>query len=446
MKDLTTGNIYKTFILFAIPLVLAGILSQAYNLIDTVIAGKYLGDQGLAAIGSTSAFITFSSSIFWGYTSGAAIYLATLFGAGKYQEIKSAIYHSLAVIVLSALFFGVLVVLCSDQILHFLQVDETIYTDAKCYLTIYILGMFLMLANNCFVHIMNALGLSSYPFFMSLLSAVLNIGGNIFSVTVLKLGVAGIAYATLFAALTVDICYLFKIRKCLKELGVLTYKVTFQPALLSKISIYALPVAAQQLIMYVACLIISPMVNGIGSSASASYTVVMQLYNMNSGIYQNSAKTLSNYTAQCVGAGKTKQLKRGVRVGLLQGIAFVSVPLIICSVLAKPVCAIFFPENYAGDGLTYAIMFAQFYLPLIVFNLINNLFHAFYRGTASMKLLLILTTTGGLSRVIFSIIFVPHFGMQGIYIGWALSWITEAILAIGSYFSGIWHKSLGGHL
>lgn len=445
MKDLTHGNIYKTFILFAIPLVLSGVLSQCYNLIDTVIAGKFIGDMGLAAIGSTSAFISFSSSIFWGYASGAAIHIATLFGARKYKDIKSAVYHDLGTLAATSIAFGLLVVLCDDLILHFLQVDSTIYADAKLYLDIYIMGFFLLLLSNNFVHIMNAFGLSSYPFYMSLLSAVLNISGNIISVTILKLGVMGIALSTLISALVVDLCYVYKLRKCFKELGILDIKVSFDFNIVHKLSKYALPCSAQQLIMYIAGLVIAPMVNGISSSASAAYTVVQQIYSFCANIYQNSAKTLSNFTAQCIGANKTDKLKQGVRVGCLQGIAFASVPVIACMIFAEPICQTFFQTGYVGDGLTYAIMFVQIYLPFIAFNVINNLFHSFYRGTASMKLLVLLTATGAVSRIVFSFIFIPIYGMKGMYLGWALSWITESVLAIASYISGIWKKDLPQH-
>lgn len=445
MKDLTRGNIYKTFILFAIPLVLSGVLSQCYNLIDTVIAGKFLGDNGLAAIGCTSAFVSFSSSIFWGYAAGASIHIAALFGARKYKDIKIAVYHNLGTLTVASIAFGLLVVLCDDWILTFLQVDPSIYTDAKLYLNIYILGFFLLLLSNNFVHIMNAFGLSSFPFYMSLVSAVLNIAGNILSVTILGLGVAGIALSTLIAALVVDLCYVCKLRTCFKEMGVLSNKVSFDFEIIKKISIYALPCSAQQLIMYIAGLVIAPMVNGINSSASAAYTVVQQIYNFSATIYQNSSKTLSNYTAQCVGAGKTEQLKKGVRVGTIQGIVFVSMPVLICALFAKPVCALFFPAGYVGEGLDYAVLFAQIYLPFLIFNVINNLFHSFYRGTASMKLLVLLTTTGAIARIVFSLIFIPGFGMQGMYIGWVLSWVAESILAIASFLSGIWKKDLPKH-
>ena len=441
MKDLTRGNIYKTFILFAIPLVFSGLLSQCYNLIDTVIAGKYLGDNGLAAIGSTSAFLSFASSVFWGYASGAAIHIAALFGARKYRDIKRAIYHNLGVVTIAAVLFSLLVVLCSDTILRFLKVDPVIHHDAKLYMNIYILGFFLILLSNNFVQILNALGVSSFPFYMAVISAVLNITGNIISITVLHMGVAGVALSTLLSALVVDICYIWKIKACFREMNVLQEKVYFDFEIIRKLSIYALPSSAQQFIMYFSSLIISPMVNGLGSNASAAYTVVLQIYNFIANLYQNSAKTLGTYTAQCVGAGKFNQLKKGVRAGFIQGIAFIAAPLLICVFMAEPVCALFFPKNYHGAGLSYAILFAQFYLPFILFNVINNLFHSFYRGTASMKLLVLLTTVGAVSRVLFSLILVQTHGMSGIYMGWVLSWVTESVLALWTYFKGTWRRN-----
>lgn len=184
------------------------------------------------------------------------------------------------------------------------------------------------------------------------------------------------------------------------------------------------------------------MVNGNGSNTSAAYTVVHQLQNFIASIYYNSSKTLGNYTAQCVGAGKITQLKKGVRTGLIQSTAFIAVPLLICMFFAEPVCALFFPADYKGEGLRYAVLFAKIYLPFIWFNLVNNLFHSFYRGTGSMKLLVFLTSTGAVARIVFSMIFVQFFGMQGVYIGWVLSWITESVLALWSYFSGAWKKDL----
>ncbi len=170
--------------------------------------------------------------------------------------------------------------------------------------------------------------------------------------------------------------------------------------------------------------------------------MVQQIYSFIANLYQNSSKTLGNYTAQCVGV--ITQLKKGVRTGFIQGVTFIAVPLFICVFLAEPVCALFFPAGYKGEGLRYAALFAQIYLPFILFNVINNLFHSFYRGTASMKLLVSLTATGAVARIVFSIIFVQFFGMQGVYVGWVLSWVAESVLALWTYFAGVWKKNLPG--
>lgn len=441
MKDLTQGNIYKNFIVFAIPMILAALLSQAHASIDTIIAGKFLGSNGLGAIGATAAFISFASSLFWGFASGSSIYTAALFGAQDFPSIKSSIYHSLGITALISCAFSLLIILFCDPILKLLQVDPAIFNDAKAYLVIYMLGLYIILLNNNFVHIMNAFGMSSFPFLMSLTSAVLNIAGNILAVAVFRLGVAGVAAATVLSALIVDIFYFIKLNKCFCEMNVKSTKVKFSKDIISKISTYGIPAALQQSIMYTSSMLVSPLINAIGSGASAGYAVALRIYEISASIYQNSTKTLSNYAAHCKGSRKpVSYFRKGVRVGLLQAIMFVSVPLFVCVFFSEDVCGLFFPSGQTGDGLYYAIMFSQIYLPFILFNLVNNLFHGFYRGIGFMKLLVILTAIGGVSRVIFTYI-LARYGMHGIYGGWALSWVTEAIIAAITYFMGTWKKT-----
>lgn len=442
MKNLTTGNIYKTFILFAIPLVLSGLLSQAYHTIDTIIAGKFLGSDGLAAIGSTSAFVTFISSVFWGYISGFSVYIATLFGAGEYEKMKTSIYSNLILIIFAILLLCGLVILMQNIIFDFLKVDNSIRHETSIYFTIYMSGLFLISLNTFGVFTMNAFGASSYPFLMSIISTILNICGNIFTVTVLNMGVAGIAISSVFAAAVVDICYFIKINKCFKELGCIKTKQKFSLESIKKSLSYSIPVTVQQTTMYIASLLISPLVNGIGSSATAAYTVVMRIYDINASIYQNSSKTLSNYSAQCVGAKKYHLLNKGLKVGLLQGIAFVAPVLIICILIPESICSAFFPKGYSGEGLDYSITFVRFYLPFILLNLLNNLFHSFFRSIKIMNVLLIATFIGSISRIISSIILVKFFGMNGVYIGWVISWVIEVIYSLVVFFSGKWKSRL----
>ena len=147
MKDLTSGNIYKNFILFAIPMVFAGLFSQMYATIDTVIAGKYLGEDGLAAIGATAPLISFFSSAFWGLSSGFSIYIANLFGAKEYRLIKNTVFTGVTVFCTLIFSLSLLLVIFQGQIFEFLKVDESIAKEAGAYFSVYLLGLFLIMMN-----------------------------------------------------------------------------------------------------------------------------------------------------------------------------------------------------------------------------------------------------------------------------------------------------------
>ncbi len=438
MKDLTKGNIYKTFLFFAIPLILSGFLSQAYSIIDTMIAGRVLSSDGLAAIGATSAFIQFFSAIFWGYGTGFSIYIARLFGAKDYERLKTAVYVNYSLVFAVILILGIIMAVFRNPVLSFLDVDPAVKDKAAVYFSIYMLGSAFILMTYNGVYIMNAFGSSSYPLFMSVLSTVLHIAGNLFAVKVLNLGIGGIAVSTVLSAVIVDICYFVKLKKCFKAMGVGKYKVKFniKPVLYSLR--YSVPTTLQQMLMYLSSVIVSPMVNGIGSAASAAYVICMKVYDINATIYQNSSKTLSNYTAQSIGAGRYENIRRGLRVGFLQAVVF-CVPALILSVLfAREFCSVFLPGGYEGEGLEMAVVFVRYFMPFILFNLVNNLFHSFYRGVASMALLVTATLIGSASRIAATYFAVKSYGMNGVYLGWVISWIAECVFSVGVYFGGGW--------
>lgn len=447
MKDLTKGNIYKTFLLFAIPLILAGFLSQAYSIADTIIAGKILGADGLAAIGSTSAFIQLISSVFWGYSAGFSIYLAMLFGAREYKRLKTAIYMNILFISAAAILLCAAAVLFQNPIFDWLAVDQSIRADASIYFTIYILGGVFIFTNTTGVYIMNALGSSSYPMIMSVISMILNIGGNLFTVLVLKMGIGGLAAASVFSAAVIDICYAVKIRKSFKEMGVDKYRIKFEPGIVKKTAVYSFPTMIQQMFMYLASTIVSPMVNGIGSAASAAYVICLKVYDTNATVFQNSSKSVSNYIAQSIGAGKYENIRRGLRVGFLQGFVFTLPVLVFTVVCARSFCSVFLPSGSAGDSLNMAVVFAKYFMPFALFNLVNNLFHSFYRGVAAMKLLVAATFIGAASSVIATYFAVKLFAMNGVYLGWVISWFIETAFSIVVYFMGAWQsESIRKHL
>lgn len=434
MKDLTQGNIYKTYFLFALPLMLAGLLSQAYSIVDTMIAGRFLGEEGLAAIGASSELITLSSSIFWGLMAGLGMRTAALFGAKQYAHLRNNLIATLLMLLGCMILLSLLLVVFREPIFDFLRVEEAVRPEAAKYYTVYLLGFFLILLNDFGLCTFNALGMSGYPFKMSLLSMVLNVGGNLLAVTVLDLGVMGLAFASLLAALVVDVFYFFKLRRIFAEMRLSSdTPFSFTKEDLKRSLVYALPPGAQQGVMYVASFLILPVINGIGGAATAAYVVIMKMYGIVAAIFENSSKTISNYVAQSVGAGKHHLLPRSIRVGLLQALTLSTPFVLLIALFPHTVAGIFFPEGFSGEALDYAVLFARTCLPFILFNVVNNLFHSFFRGLAAGGLLLISTAVGSVSRLIFTYVFIQN-GITALFYGFMGGWITEAIFCFILYF------------
>ncbi len=440
MKDLTQGNIYKTFLLFAIPVVLANLLSESYALIDTVIAGKYLGEDGLAAIGATAALISFAGCLFWGYNAGYGIYVAQKFGAKRYEELRNATCTQAIFVSALTLAAGILCTLLYRPIFSLLKVDEDIIPEAFKYFAVIMLGRVVTIMQNFCVNVLHSCGVSGFTLYMSLLSAVCNIGGNILAIVVLDMGVLGVALSTIASSAIVCLVYFIRLLRVFREMGLKGKPVRPSFQYIRDGLSFCMPVSFQQGAMYFAGLAISPIVNGIGSAATAAYVVVQRFSSVTATIYQGSSKVLGAYTAQCVGSQRFDGIRRGVRVGLLQSVCFLVPVLVVCVVLAEPITALFFEEGYVGESYTLAVDFARIYLPFCFFNVLNNLFHNLYRGVKNMKYLFISTSIGAVTRIVASYVFATflHMGMQGFYIGMVVAWIVEVIFCGVTYFSGRW--------
>ncbi len=438
MRDLTSGNTAKTFLLFAIPMVLSGILAQAYSTIDTVIAGKMLGETGLASIGATADFITMVSSIFWGYSVGFSVYIARLFGAENYKMIKNAVISTVIIFALVAIFLAVIFVGAHDIIFSLLNVDENIHRETFAYFSVYVAGLFFIVSNVFGMHLMNAFGESTFPFFASIISAVLNISGNLLFVLGFGMGSEGLALASVLAAFAVDAAYFFKIKSVFKQMGLSEEKFEFDFSHIKESIPFALPNMIQQIAMYFAGTLVSPIVNGLGKSATAGYSVAGRVYSTCASLYQNSTRVLANYTSQCVGAGKTDQIKKGVRIVIVQDALFVAPLLFLLVVFPDFACSLFFENGADGDAIGYAITFTRYFLPFAFFQMLCNVFHALFRGVKATRHLLASTVIGAASRVVLTLVLAHFLDMNGVFIGWVVSWICETVYSSAVYRFGKW--------
>lgn len=443
MKRLTEGNIWKNFILFAIPLILSGLLSTAYTMIDTMIAGHYLGEEGLAATGATSSMVTFVSSLFWGYMVGFGMYIARLFGEGAHDLIRRGTWVHFGFCTVLCLGVTLFSVIFCDPLLHFLNVDAQIWNDAKEYFLIYILGFCLFIFNANAVFLLGSVGDSAFPFYMSLISSVLNVGGNILSVTVLDMGVGGIAWSSVISAGIVSVFYLLRFRSIFRKLLPNGSRLKWN-FIETKIALpYSLPPILQQGVIYVVGLMFSPMINGLGSEAIASYMVSTQIFGLISTMYQNSSRSVSNYTAQCLGspfenAEMRRRLRMGIGVGLVQSVSFAILVMIPCLIFPEFTASIFFAKGSAQESIALTVFCQRVFLPFTLFNVVTNLFHGVFRAVKAKGLLIFSTVFSSVVRIAVSFPLMVKYGLNGFWAGMVIAWFAEALMLGVVYFKDWW--------
>lgn len=435
LKKLYEGNLRKNFFVFALPLVLTILFSQAYNIINTIMAGKLLGDNAISAIGSTAPFISMISSIFWGYGVGFSVYVAMLFGQGDYKKMLNVIYVNLLVSSLVIIIVSAVCIIFYPVIFDFLNIEEAIRKEAFSYFAIYMANLIFLNLNWSFAYISNAIGLAVLPFIASVITNIINIIGNYCLIKYAHMDVGGTALATGLSAILVCIFYVVVLINSLRKLKIRMNTLYFSKEEFITSCKYSFPSMLQQSVMYLCTALVSPLTNQCGANAIAGYTVGMRLYDLNSGVYQNSNKTISNYIAQCVGAKKYNIISKGIRIGLTQTLLFLFPFLAATIFFAKPIAHIFLNS---AESISYATLFMQFCMPFVLFNVINNLCHAIFRSAGAGKYLVISTVIYSVARFGYSYLLYPKFEMHGIYLAIALSWITEAVFGLLIYFSGKW--------
>ena len=437
IKYLYDGNIYKNFILFAFPMVITGVLSQLYNTVDTIIAGACIGEKALGAIGALSPLISVFTSVVWGMGVGFGVYIALLFGKKEYDKMIKA-FNAFTLFTLAlCVVFSLLSVFCCEWILDIFKVAPEIRADAGIYFKTYMIGIFFITFSNCGVYVLNALSSGTFPLYMSIISSVINIGGNLLTVMVFNMGVMGLALSSVVAAFVVSVVYIVWIWSFGKKIGV---KNVFAPdfKVLFMGTGYMLPPTFQQLIMYAVSMLLSPLVNGLGYAMTSAYTIICKVYDFVATVYQNSSKTLGNYVAQCVGAKKYSLIKHSIFVSFVQALIFVLPFIVLCVAIPEAITSLFLPGEYSAETFEYSVMFIRIFMPMIVLNSVNNIFHNLYRGLKDKAILVISSSFGGIVRLVLSYVLTAKLGMKGFYIGWAISWAAEAIFSIIIYFSGVW--------
>lgn len=429
-KDLTVGNPGTVLWKFSLPLFGSVIFQQMYNIADSLIAGKFIGETALATVGNAYEVTLLFIAVSFGCNIGCSVITAQQFGARQYGEMKTAVYTSLigsgalCALLMAMGFLGL------DWMLNLIQTPGDVFADCKDYLHIYILSLPFVFGYNVATGIFSALGDSQTPFWFLVGSSLANIGMDVLFVTVFSMGVPGVAWATLICqgiSCILAICAIFrKLRRIHTETPVQV----FSPKLLRRIAVVAIPSMLQQSFISVGNIVIQGIINPYGSGVMAGYSAAVKLNNLVTTSFTTIGNGMSNYTAQNIGAANPKRVKQGYWAGLKM-VWLLSAPLSVLYLFCGEGLVGLFLDSNAAEAVETGAIFLRTVAPFYMIAATKFISDGVLRGAGKMGRFMISTFAALLLRVILAYIFSELYGSNGIWLAWPIGW------GLGMVLSGI---------
>ena len=426
-KDLTTGKIMPILVNFTVPLVLGNLFQLTYNAVDSIIVGHFVGKEALAAVGICNPVSTLMILFLNGLCMGASILMGIQYGAKDYETLHRQISTTLLSGAVFSFFLTLVCVIFAVPILLLLQVDPSIMYMTVQYLRIIFLGLMFTFLYNFFSSTLRALGDSASPLYFLIISAILNIFGDLFFVIVLKAGSNGCAISTV---LSEALCCLFCIIYIQKKVPILRLGkkwLVFDARLLKKTIAYGWASAMQQATVQMGKIAIQALVNTMGVSVAAAFAVVNRIDDFAITPEQNIAHAMTALMAQNKGAGKNDRMREGFRCGMILELVYGAAVMLICLGFARPLMSLFVKdEEVIGHGVVYLHLIAVMYiLPAI-----TNALQGFFRGIGDLKVTLMSSFTNMAVRVIAAapMVLLWNFGIEALPYSYLAGWIAMLLV------------------
>lgn len=428
--NLTEGKISRSLLLFALPMMAGNLLQQFYNIADTLIVGRVLGSNALAAVGSAYTLMTFLTSIFLGLSMGSGALFSIYKGKNDQDSLRSAIVHAFALIMAVTVLLNVLVYIVIDLILHFLRVPDEVWDGMKAYLLVIFAGIIATSLYNYFSCLLRALGNSTIPLVFLAVSAVLNIGLDLLFVAVLPWGIRGAALATVIAQYVSGIgITLYVLLKC-RDLLPSREDLQFNRQILGEIGNLSSMTCVQQSVMNFGILMVQGLVNSFGPVVMAAFAAAVKIDTFAYLPVQDFGNAYSTFIAQNYGAGKKERIRKGTKESFLISFLFCIVISAVVCIFAAPLMRIFVSAKETAviaSGVRYLRIEGAFYCGIGCLFLL----YGYYRAVKKPGMSVVLTVISLGTRVALAYILSAYIGETGIWmaipIGWVLADITGLV-------------------
>lgn len=432
-KDLTVGKPSTVLWQFCLPLFGSIVFQQLYNIADSFVAGRFIGENALAAVGNSYEITLIFIAFAFGCNIGCSVVVSSLFGGRQYGEMKTAVSTAMissAVVCLTLMAGGL--IFC-DPLLAAIQTPAELLADSKLYLDIYIWGLPFVFFYNISTGIFSALGDSKTPFLFLAASSLSNIAVDILFVTAFKMGVAGVAWATFLCQGLSCVLAVLVIALRLKKIHTTQPVRPFSLPILKRLAIIAIPSIAQQSFISVGNILIQGVINGFGPAVMAGYSASIKLNNLVITSFTTLANGISNYTAQNLGAEKPQRIREGFRAGL-KLVWSLCVPLVALYLLAGNLLLRAFMDHPSQGALDSGIAFLRVVAPFYFVVSTKLVADGILRGAGLMRQFVIATFTDLILRVVLAFILsATALGSTGIWCAWPIGWGVATALSVLFY-------------
>lgn len=434
MTDMTQGTPSKILWNFSLPMLCSVMFQQLYNIVDSVVAGKFAGKDALAAIGASYPITMIFMAIATGSNIGCSVVISQLFGAKKIEKMKTAISTSiLSIFILGSILTIIGFSICKP-IMNLLKTPNNIFSDSTLYLNIYIAGLLFLFLYNICTGIFTALGDSKTPLYFLMASSIGNIILDLIFVIVFHWGVAGVAWATFLAQGVSSILSFFALVKRIRSIKTEIKPPVFSWNLFGRISLIAIPSILQQSFISIGNLFIQTLVNGYGSDTIAGYSAAIKLNTFAITSFTTLGNGISNFTAQNLGAGKIHRIRKGFRSGVIM-ILCIALPIVCMFYFLSPnLVKLFLGSEDAIEVVSVGSTFLKIVSPFYLVISIKLIADGVLRGSSAMVPFMISTFSDLILRVLLAFILSDFYESKGIWMSWPAGWTLAMFLSCGFYF------------
>lgn len=431
----------KALLFFAFPMIIGNLFQQFYTMADSVVVGRFVGENALAAVGASYSLTNVFISIAIGGGVGASVLTSRYFGARDYRKMKNSVSTALLSFLVVSLILGGTGLAFGREIMVLLNAPADILEDAVVYLNIYFLGLPFLFMYNVLSSMFNALGRSRIPLYLLIFSSVFNIVLDVIMVCSFHLGVAGVAWATLIAqGISAVLAFLIFLKE-MKQFSGKGQQAWFDGREFAGMCRIALPSILQQSTVSIGMMLVQSVVNGFGAQMLAGYSAGMRIESICIVPMAAMGNVMSSYTAQNLGAGREGRVVKGYRTGY--GLVF-GFGLLLCVILElfyRPLIVMFLGEEGTAlavdTGISY-MRFIGFFFTIIGLKMITD---GLLRGAGDMKMFTVANLVNLCLRVVVAVTMAPRFGIAFVWYAVPLGWLANYVISYLEYRTGKWRYS-----